>query len=322
MSARTNWSSLSKARSAKVCSVVFPNRASGHQALIAWLQKTGARVRVCLEATGLYSLDLALALHAACGIEVAVLNPKTVNRFAATLCRSKTDPADAQVLADYARRMPFQLWQPPTVTALELRAITRHIAALIQQHTRESNRLHAASAAGARCVRRDLKHSLQDLEHRIEKLRAAALVQQDPELRSRLALLLSMPGIGEVSALNLLGELALLAPGLSVRQWVAHSGLDPAHHESGSSVRKPARISRAGNRYLRRALYMPALVAVRHDAHLRAFYQTLLARHKAKLQALIAVARKMLHAIFGMFRWHSGYDGSRLLPKLELAAVA
>src|SRR5438874_7790867 len=79
------------------------------------------------------------------------------------------------------------------------------------------------------------------------------------------ALLLSMPGIGEVSSLNLLGDLALLAPTLSVRQWVAHSGLDPAHHDSGTSVHKRAHISRAGNRYLRRALYMPALVAARHD---------------------------------------------------------
>jgi hypothetical protein len=195
---------------------IFPNRASGHRTLILWLQKAGSKVRVCLEATGLYSLDLALALHAACGIEVAVLNPKLVNRFAATLCRSKTDPADAQVLAEYARRMPFPLWQPPRAPALELRAITRHIAALTQQHTRESNRLHAASAssAGARCVQHDLKRSLRDLQHRIDKLRAQALalVQQDPELRSCLGLLLSMPGIGEVSALNPLGELALLAP--------------------------------------------------------------------------------------------------------------
>jgi transposase len=304
----------------------FPNRANGHQALICWLQECGTRVRVCLEATGLYSLDLALALHAASGIEVAVLNPKTVNRFAATLCRNKTDPADAQVLAEYARRMPFQLWQPPSSTALQLRAITRHIAALTQQHTRESNRRHAAlaSAASSACVRQDLQRSLRDLEHRAEKIRyaALALIEQDAELRLRFALLLSMPGIGEISALHLLGELALLAPGLTARQWVAHSGLDPAHHDSGSSVHRPSRISRAGNRYLRRALYMPALVAVRHDPHLRAFYQTLLARHKAKLQALMAVARKMLHAIFGMFRYHADYDGSRLLPKIELPDLA
>ena len=257
----------------------FPNRATGHQALIAWLQKNGIPVRICLEATGLYSLDLALALHAAEGIEVAVLNPKKVNRFAATLCRSKTDPADAQVLAEYAHRMPFQPWHPPQAAALELRAITRHIAALTQQHTQESNRLHAISAStiGSRCVKQDLKRCLRDLQHRIEKMRDAAqtLIDQDAELRPRFALLLSMPGIGEVSALNLLGELALLAPGLTVRQWVAHSGLDPAHHDSGTSVHKRSRISRAGNRYLRRALYMPALVAVRHDPHLRHFYQSL-----------------------------------------------
>ena len=304
----------------------FPNRASGHQALIVWLQKSGTRIRVCLEATGLYSLDLALALDAAAGIEVAVLNPKRVNRFAATLCRSKTDPADAQVLAEYARRMPFQPWHPPHAAALELRAITRHIAALTQQHTQQSNRQHAASATttGSRCVQQDLQRSLLDLQRRIAKMRRAALaiIEHDAELRPRFALLLSMPGIGEVSALNLLGELALLAPGLSVRQWVAHSGLDPTHHDSGSSVHKPARISRAGNRYLRRALYMPALVAVRHDPHLHAFYQALLARRKAKLQALMAVARKILHAIFGMFRWRADYDGSRLFPQLALARAA
>ncbi len=304
----------------------FPNCARGHQALTLWLRKTGRSVRVCLEATGLYSLDLALALHAASGIEVAVLNPKLVNRFAATLCRSKTDPADAQVLAEYARRMPFQLWQPPPAVALELRTITRHVAALTQQHTRERNRLHAASVsiAGARCVQKDLKRSLRDLELRIDKLRAAALalIQQDRQLAPRLTLLVSMPGIGEVSALNLLGELALLAPSLSVRQWVAHSGLDPAHHQSGISVQKRSRISRAGNRYLRRALYMPALVAARRDPHLRAFYQALVARHKAKMQALVAVARKMLHAIFGMFRSNRNYDGSRLLPNMKLATLS
>jgi len=304
----------------------FPNRASGHQALILWLQKSGTRIRVCLEATGRYSLDLALALQAAAGIEVAVLNPKKVHAFAATLCRSKTDPADAQVLAEYARRMPFQCWHPPQAAALELRSMTRHIAALTQQHTQQSNRLHAASTstAGSRWVQQDLKRSLRDLQRRIEKMRRAAraVIERDAELRPRFALLLSTPGIAEISALNLLGELALLAPGLSVRQWVAHSGLDPAHHNSGSSVHKPARISRAGNRYLRRALYMPALVAVRHDPHLRAFYQALLARHKAKLQALMAVARKILHAIFGMFRGRTDYDGSRLFPQLELAEAA
>lgn len=188
----------------------------------------------------------------------------------------------------------------------------------------EANRLHGCSASttGSRWVQQDLKRALRDLDRRMEKMRhcALALIAQDAQLRSRFALLLSLPGIGEISALNLLGELALLAPGLSVRQWVAHSGLDPAHHQSGTSVQQRSRISRAGNRYLRRALYMPALVAARRDPHLCAFYQSLCARHKAKLQALMAVARKMLHAIFGMFRSGCDYNGSRLFPTLAPAA--
>jgi transposase len=93
------------------------------------------------------------------------------------------------------------------------------------------------------------------------------------------------------------------------------------HRDSGTSVHKPARISRAGSRHRRRALYMPALAAVRWDPHLRAFYETLLGRHKSKLQALMAVARKLLHAIHGMFKSRTPYDGSKLFPALNIAGA-
>jgi len=298
----------------------FANSASGHKALVAWLRKRKAAVRVSLEATGIYSLDLALALDAADGIEVAVLNPKVVNRFAQTLRRSKTDSADAQALAEYSRRMPFVAWRAPEREGLRLRTISRHIAGLTVEHTRESNRLHAVrgSAATPRCVVADLKRSLASLERRMVRLRreAVTLVQADDAMRQRFELLTGIPGIAEISALQLLGELAPLSPEMSVRQWVAHSGLDPAHEVSGSSVHKRSRISRAGNRHLRRALYMPALVAVRRDPHLKAFYSALVSRHKAKMQALIAVARKLLHAIYGIFKSQTPYDGQKLFPTL------
>ena len=131
--------------------------------------------------------------------------------------------------------------------------------------------------------------------------------------------MIGIPGIATISALELLGELAPLSSQMSARQWVAHSGLDPSHRESGTSVHKPSRISRAGNRHLRRALYMPALVAVRHDPHLKAFYESLLGRHKAKMQALIAVARKLLHAIYGIFKSRIPYDGKKLFPQQATA---
>src|SRR5258707_2400896 len=92
----------------------FANSASGHKALLCWLGKLKAQVRVSLEATGIYSMDLALALDAAEGVEVAVLNPKRVHDFARSLRRSKTDSADAQVLAEFSLRMEFKAWQRPS----------------------------------------------------------------------------------------------------------------------------------------------------------------------------------------------------------------
>jgi transposase len=298
----------------------FANSGAGHKQLIGWLLQCGGRVRVSMESTGPYSLDVALALDRAEGIEVAVLNPKTVNRFAQTLRRSKTDAADAAALAEYSRRMEFVAWQRPSRSGLELRTLSRHIATLTEDHTRWGNRLHAAQASRTtpRCVLDDLKRARAAISKRILKLRkqAAAMVGEDTHLARRFQQLKGIKGIGETSALQLLGELAGLDPQMNVRQWVAHSGLDPVHHVSGSSVRKQTRISRHGNSHLRRALFIPALVGARHDPHMKAFYELLQTRRKTKLQALVAVARKLLHAIFGIFKTGTPYDGAKLFPQL------
>jgi transposase len=103
----------------------FANSTSGHKALIAWLRMRQVRVRVSLEATGVYSLDLSMALNEAEGIELAVVNPKVANRFAQTIRRSKTDAADAEVLVEYSRGMPFTAWCAPKQKGLQLRTISR-----------------------------------------------------------------------------------------------------------------------------------------------------------------------------------------------------
>jgi transposase len=300
----------------------FPNTASGHEALLVWLKKRNSQVRVSLEATGIYSLDLALALDAGAYIELMVLNPKLVNRFAQTLRRSKTDAADAVVLAEYSRRMPFCRWQRPAASHLALRTMSRYIGSLVVEQAGLKTRQCSAesTATTPRAVLVDLKRSLAAVERRVKRLRATALklVEAEVELHQRYQLLTTVPGIGAVNALTILSELILLAPEMTVRQWVASSGLDPMHQQSGTSVNKPSRISRAGNRRLRAALYMSALSAARYDRHLAAFYRALRARHKAGMQALMAVARKMLHAIYGIFKSGTPYDGRRLFPNLQI----
>lgn len=295
----------------------FPNTAAGHQALIRHLSCPGRTVRAVLESTGLYGLDLALALRRA-GIEVMVANPRAVRHFAQALMqRSKNDRLDAWVLLEFAVRMPFQAWQPPTTPALQLHALARRLQALTEMQTAEKCRLEATRATETTppVLRRDLERSLRAQRRALARLSGEALkiIRQDPWLNLRLELLVSVHGsIATTSAIQILAELAVLTPDLDVRQWVAYAGLDPRECSSGSSLHKKARISKAGNAHLRRALFMPALVAIRHQPHLRAFYQHLCAQGKPKMVALTAVMRKLLHAIYGMFKHQKPFDGSKI----------
>lgn len=293
------------------------NTAAGHRRLLAMLTRGGRRVNVVMEATGMYGLDVALVLSAGAGVQVMVANPRSVRDFAkAMMQRSKNDPLDAQVLREYGERMPFRAWQRPSKNRLALWSIVRRIAALTAQHRAEKNRWHAAgiSQATPACVRRDIARNLRWQQRSLQQLRQEArkCIAAEAELQRKFQLLVSVPGIAQSSALQILGELAVLPADRDIRQWVAYAGLDPSEYRSGESVHRPSRLTGAGNRYLRSALYMPALVGIRWEPHLRGFYEHLVNRGKRKKQALLAVARKLLHAIYGMFRSLQNYDGSRV----------
>ena len=294
----------------------FTNDAAGHKKLLGWLSKGGRTVRVVLESTGTYSLDVALALHGARGVTVMVANPRAIKQFMGALMqRTKTDVTAAVALREFAIRMPLVAWEPPAAAVLELRGIARRIAALIAERARERNRLHAlhATATASAIVGNDIAVNLRHLERRSALLatQAMTLIQAHPELQDAFDRLTSVPGIAAHSAIQLLSELLVLPRAMTVRQWVAHAGLDPRAHQSGTSVTKPARISKVGNAHIRRILYMPALVAVQRNAHVRAFYGKLVARGKTPLQAYVAVMRKLLHAIYGMLTTGTSFVGDK-----------
>lgn len=211
--------------------------------------------------------------------------------------------------------MPFVPWGPPPAPILEVRAIARRIAALVVERTRERNRAHAlhATTTASAVVDNDIEVNIRHLERRIELLTTQALtvIATHPMLQAAFDRLVSVPGIATHSAVQLLPELLVLPADMTVRQWVAHAGLDPRAHQSGTSVDRPARISKVGNAHIRRALYMPALVAVRHCAEVRAFYEKLVARGKTPLQAYVAVMRKLLHALFGMFESQTDFIAAK-----------
>ena len=292
----------------------FANAAADHARLIRTLTKTPDLI-VCLEATGLYHLDLAVALHDA-GLSVMVLNPKAAHNFAKVLLKhSKTDAVDADTLAQYAERMPYQPWTRPADAALTLRLFARRINALTHQKAMTKNQGHALSVTGGtpEAVQRDVALAIAQLEERIAILsrEARAFIDAQPALRQPLAWLMTIKGVAQASAIALLGELLLLPQGLTHKQWVKFAGLDPQHFRSGTSIDKRARLSKTGNRYIRQALYMPALSAKAHDPYVKAFFEHLVAAGKTRLQAVCAVMRKLLHAMHGMLTHHQPFDNTR-----------
>lgn len=304
----------------------FANTVSGHRKFIKWVLNNRDSARVCLEATGIYHLQLALALDGQTMIELMVVNPRAARRFTqAHMVRAKTDPIDADGMLLYLQSMPFRPWVAPPDHALRLQSLSHRLAQLVKEDKRERCRLHACQRAGThtRLAQQDIKAHLKQLRRRIDGIQhhALELIQHDAQLADDLRIIDSIPGFAELSAMKVMAELSPLSKDLRAPQWVAQAGLDPRPHESGSSIRPPRRISKQGNVRLRTALYMPALTAVRHDPHVKAFYESLLGRGKAKMQANTAVMRKLLHAIWGMLHNREEWNGSKFF-KLETENTA
>ena len=299
----------------------FAQTAQGHAQAIQHLHQLQPE-RIVLEATGVYYLDLAVALHEA-GLPVCVINPKSFRRFAElTLTASKTDALDAALLAEYAERLAPRRWTPPPAEARQLQQIGRHLNRLVPTRTQAKNRLHAlrAQAATPTLLIEDEQAGIAQLDQRIAHLEQAALALIDAHaaLARPLAHLQAAPGIGRTSAVALLAELCALPAHLKAAQVSRHAGLDVRLSQSGTSVHRPGRLSKAGNAYLRSALYMPAMAAVTHDPYARAFYQTLCRRGKKKIQALCAVMRKYLTGLWACLQTDTPFDPARLFSQQHL----
>jgi transposase len=294
----------------------FDNTEVGHRKFIRWATKYSKPAKVCMEATGVYYLLFSLALHQSKNIEVMVMNPRAIKNFAtASLQRGKTDAMDAAVILEFLLRMPFRLWQPPSEDILEIQYISRRIVHLNANLTRERNRHHAASKTGSigRLVVNDTQVCINHYERRIKIIEEnlVRLMESIPELNDRLTIITSVTGIARKTGPRLIAELSTLPGDMKGPQWVAQAGLDPRPFESGTSTDKPRRITKAGNRYLREALYFPALVASRRDPNVRAFYEMLLAKGKKPMQAIVAIMRKLLLAIWGMFKNNEIWNGEK-----------
>jgi len=285
----------------------FNNNPSGFKALLCWLrQHLVGKLRVGIECTNVYGEALAEALHAA-GYQVHLLNPERVACYARCRGRrNKTDPADAVTIAAFvAAHDDLMVWQPPTPQQKSLRSLTRARYQLVQTLTALSNQLRTSSGPG-RVHLEQAKHALRLQLAKIEK-DIAAFIRSVPSLREAARRLMTCKGVGLVTAAALLAELPPIGKDADPRTICSWVGLTPRRRQSGT-VELPARIGRAGNTYLRDALYMPALVAKRWNPCLAAFAARLKANGKTNPAILGAISHKMLRILVGMLRSNTNFD--------------
>jgi transposase len=287
----------------------------GHQKCFQYLKKIKPS-SIVMEATGVYYLDLAMVLFDA-NLPVSVINPASFKKFAElTLTQSKTDAIDAALLAEFAERMEPRLWVAPSAEHIALKDLGRQIQRLTRDSTKAKNRLHALKSKQTtmKLLIEDIEDSIQHYLVRIEKLTAAAveLIKNNENLNRSFTNMQAAKGIAQASAVSILAEFVVLPKTMKAKQVSRHAGLDVKLTQSGTSVRGGSRISKAGNAYLRSALFMPAMSAAQHDENARAFKEVLVGRGKKKIQANVAIMRKYLTGLWAVYQSGEVFDSAKL----------
>lgn len=287
---------------------VFPNSPAGFSQLSTWLAKYKVeRVHACLEATGIYGEAVTAYLDGA-GHVVSVVNPAAIKAYGQShLSRTKTDKADATLIAQFClERRPPQ-WRPLPAEIRELQALVRRLDSLLEMRQMEANRLEVA---GVETVKASLAGHLAFLDDEIAKTERLLRthIGSHPSLKEQRDLLLTIPGIGDTTAAKLLGEILDVKLYGSARQLAAFAGLAPRLHESGSSIKRKARLSKTGAPRLRKALYFPAIVAIRHNPKIRALGMRMKERGKCPMQIIGAAMRKLVHIAYGVLKSGRPFD--------------
>jgi len=287
----------------------FSNNPEGFKQLGIWLKQNQIKkAHTCMEATGKYGECLANDLYQN-GHDVSVVNPARIKAYACSkLRRNKTDKADAELIADYCLKEKPVLWCPPEADFRDLQALERHLEDLQTMVRQEQNRLE--SGVKTSLVVRDLKGHIHYLEERITETKKAMqdLINANLKLREQRDLLVSIPGIGELTAAKLLGEIRDIHQFDSARQLAAYAGVTPRHFVSGTSVHKKSRISKTGNTNIRRILYMSAISAKHCNQIVAPFCTRLLQNGLTPLQVVCASMHKLLHLIFGILKSGKPFD--------------
>lgn len=306
----------------------FANTLKGFVALVQWVKKLSealSPVRYVMEATGVYHESLAYFLDGK-GLEVSIVLPNKISNYVRTLkVKTTTDKTSSEAIARFGLERKLDKWRPPAEVFRRLRQKTRERDQLVGERTLVKNQLHAEVSEAY-----PSKESIARMKIRINVLNKqmaqieqeiGALLKQDKAVNENVKVICSARGIGTLTAVTVLAETNGFELIRSRKQLTSYAGFDIREKTSGTSVKGKPRISKKGNKYLRKAMYMPALAAIRYDGSFKVLYTRLVSKHGIKMKAAVAVQRKMLELIYTMYKtktpFNKDYRKEEVVPVLS-----
>jgi len=306
---------------------IFPNNEKGFKSLILWVEQMAEKiipVRYVMEATGVYHESLAYYL-ADSGFEVSIVLPNKISNFFRTLeVNTITDKTASQAITRFGLERKLDVWKKPKRVFSQLKQLTRERDQLVAERTLLKNQLHAERSEAfpnQRSIERLNKRiGLLNEQEKEIKTEIAEIVKQDKELVKQIGTITSIPGVGNLTAVIVLAETNGFELIRNKKQLVSYAGLDIREKLSGTSVKGKPRISKKGNRHLRKAMHLPALSAIRNNDRFKAIFIRLVSKHGIKMKAAVAVQRKLMELIYVIWKTNKIYDKTYLMHADNKAA--
>ena len=293
----------------------FRNTTKGFSELIEWVNKrtnTSVGVRYVMEATGVYHESFAYFLDNL-GYEISIVLPNKISNYFRTLeIKTVTDKTMSETIARFGLERKLDNWKRPRAIFKTLRQLTRERDQLVQERSMVKNQLHAEQSESepnpSSLTRMKKRIVLLNKQEKEIKEEIAKLIKQDEQVKDSIKTVGSLPGVGLLTAATVLAETNGFELIRNKRQLTSYAGLDVKEKQSGTSIKGKPTISKRGNAYLRKAMHMPALTAIRHDERFKAIFARLVSKHGIKMKAAVAVQRKLLEMIYVLYKNQVPYD--------------
>ena len=307
----------------------FQRSKNGVKKYIAWMDRYLEKalgkpeeghhaIRVVMDSTGGYSLELCLwLLQARSGLEPAICNPRILKRHREGLgIRNKTDDIDSRAHCVYGYERKPKPYKPLPESYQKLKALVQERAYLIT--LRAAEKVRAKEPLLTQVIIKTRRRHLRYLDREVKKLelKIKQTVANDTDLDRDVKLLVTIPGIGLMTAAVVLSYLGDLRRFVNTRELSAFSGLSPRRVESGM-FKGTTRISRMGSPELRAALFMPAMSMIKGDHPLACAYERLVNRGMSKKSAMCAIMRKSLIIMRAMLINNEPYRMTSIPPKTQ-----